>query len=267
MLKSPRTFFEQYKTGAVRTDPTPAMKLGQLIHTAILEPKKFREDFVIQPDFGPMQSKTNREKRDAWRREVDGKLIVEPQQLEQIVGIVERVMEHERAREMLTGGKSEGWAYAWNERFDRYLLGRPDFVTNDGITVEVKTTSKGVDLNSFRREAFNHDYHGQLALNCMVVGEIFGMKPNRRGAWIVISSVEPYDVAVYTASENVIMAGEAKVERALTDIQRHLDKDPELRDKRLWLGPQGNNAEELEFLPWMLSNDDDFDFLTNQNLP
>lgn len=48
------------------SEQTEAMKLGTMIHMAILEPARFKETVVVTPDFGDMRSKTNREKRDAW---------------------------------------------------------------------------------------------------------------------------------------------------------------------------------------------------------
>ena len=267
MLDSPRRFFDQYKHGRQIRKATPAMEFGNLVHQAILEPRKFLDNYVIQPDFGAMQSKNNRERRDLWREEMKklGKIIVEEEQADTIIAMHKRVMEHDVARAILTGGSAEGWAYYWEENFGRYLLGRPDFLTSDGIVVEIKTTSRRLDKKTIMREIFNFDYHGQLALNCMAVGGILKIPEHRRGAWIFVRTVEPFDVAVYTASENVILAGQAKVHKAIHRINEFLGKDPELKTQRFWHGVQPNVAEELEFEPWMLRGDADYEELTNEN--
>ncbi len=269
MLDSPRAFYEQYKHGRQVRPATKAMEFGNLVHKAILEPKEFLDNFAIQPDFGAMQSKTNREARDLWRADAvkRGKLIVEEDQADRIMAMHKRVMEHDKAREILTGGRSEGWVYSWNEYFGRYLLGRPDFLTSDGIVVEIKTTSKRVDKKSIVREVFNFDYHGQMALNCMAVGGVMNIPNHRRGLWIFIRTVEPFDVAVYTASENMILAGEAKVHRAINRMNEFLDKDAKLETPKIWHGVQPNIVEELEFLPWMLRGDEDYDDITQENMP
>ena len=269
MLDSPRNFFEKYKHGRQVRPATAAMEFGNLVHQAILEPRKFLDNYVIQPDFGAMQSPKNRAARDEWVASAkgNGSIIVTEDQADTITKMHKRVMEHEAALKILTGGRAEGWAYFWEENFGRYLLGRPDFLTNDGIVVEVKTTSKRVDRRTVMREIFNYGYHGQMALNCMAAGGILNIPDHKRGVWIFIKTTEPFDVAVYTASENVILAGRSKVHRAIHQINEHLAVDPELSDPLKWLGVQGNYAEELEFEPWMLRGDQDYEELTNEQKP
>ncbi len=258
ILKSPRAFYEHYKEQKV-FEPSKEMELGNLIHAAILEPKKFRDNFVIQPDFGPMQSSRNRANRDEWKKTQiqEGRLIVDEDNMEKIVKIVDRVLEHDTAKNILTGGRAEGWAYAKDEEFGRWILGRPDFLDNNLVTVEIKTTSKAIDRRSWARQVFNMGYHGQLALNCRAVSIIEGLKDYRKACWIVVQTVEPFDVAVYTASENIMLAGEAMAKAGMTRMNHFLELDPEMKNKKLWspgIQPEGK-AEEVEFEPWMVQDE------------
>jgi hypothetical protein len=276
ILESPLAFYETYKEQQV-FEPTKAMEFGNLVHLALLEPKKFRERFVVEPVFigktkkGEDSTRCDEAyaKRDAWREEQlrANRVIVEQEQLDQIIRIVERVLEHDKAREILTGGRAEGWAYAWDEIFGRWILGRPDFIAGDGTVVEIKTTAKSLDRRSIKREIFNQQYHGQLALNCRAVGIIEGFPDFNKGLWIFIKTKRPYDVAVYTASENIMLAGRALAFKGMHKINDHLKRDPDMGNKKMWPGIQPGYVEEIDFDPWMLAGDDTYEEITNENQP
>lgn len=66
---------------------TDAMRLGTLIHMAVLEPERFKTSVTLAPDFGDMRSKANREKRDAWVLDQGGKLTISEEDAFIIAGI------------------------------------------------------------------------------------------------------------------------------------------------------------------------------------
>lgn len=45
---------------------TPALRLGTAIHCAILEPERFKADYISEPDFGDLRTNAAKAKRAAW---------------------------------------------------------------------------------------------------------------------------------------------------------------------------------------------------------
>lgn len=268
-LQSPKAFYRHYAQNKVK-EPTKAMDFGSMVHLAALEPAKFRDRFIEQPDFGDMRSSTNRKKRDDWQNEQRrDALIVTQEDMGKLVEMVENIMDHPGALKLLTGGRSEGWGYVFDEEFGRWQLIRPDFTTNNLITVELKTTSKWFkDADAWAREAFYTGYDGQLAHNTRGNSMLHGLKEsNRKGAWVVVQSVEPFEVWVFTCGEQLMLSGETKCFKAYHRINDHLERDPEMKNPKLWPGVQGGKAHEANAAPWMLEGDKDFDDITQANQP
>lgn len=266
ILESRRAFFRHYAKGQV-AEPSKAMEFGNKLHLAALEPGKFRDRFVVQPEFTGLtqdgqlstRSKEAKAKKERWLANLRADaVVVEPEEFEAMVEIVDNLLAHKDAKRLLSGGKSEGWLYVWDEFHGIWQLARPDFLTNDFITVELKTTSlRNLNARAWAREVFKQKYHVQLAHNHRAVRLHYGLPDShRKGAWVVAQSMPPYDVAVFTASENMMIAGEEKAFRAYNEINDMLEKDPELKQPALWTGNQ-IQAEEVDLEPWMIDNDED----------
>lgn len=228
ILKSPRGFYNKYGLGKV-TPPTDAMIFGSLFHAMLLEPEKLKSKFLMMPDFGPMQSSTNRAKRDAWKAEYQWATFVNADDIEKAKEMIERVREHPRAG-YLQDGHPEQFGYAKRPN-DKWLMAIADYKLENMI-VEVKTTSKGIDWDSFFREMLNHNYHAQLALSINVANIATDVRHG--GVFVVCSTVEPYDVAVYEIPDNILIEGEAIAADAIGRIDYFLDLDPGMTNKTVW---------------------------------
>jgi hypothetical protein len=94
------------------------MDFGNLVHMAALEPGKFRDRLVVEPKFTgktkdgkeSAQSGEAKAKREAWHAKVrKDQVIVSEDDMETIVEIVDNLMNHPQALELLSGGRAEGW--------------------------------------------------------------------------------------------------------------------------------------------------------------
>ena len=59
-------------------DPTPAMRLGTAFHTALLEPDRFGQTFVVAPKFD-RRTKEGKAQAEAWDTENAGKTALTPE--------------------------------------------------------------------------------------------------------------------------------------------------------------------------------------------
>lgn len=265
MLQSPLAFFDHYSSGK-QTEPTKAMDWGRTIHTAILEGQKFREKYVVEPKFTGLtldgkespNSKEAKDKKKAWLSDlpVDA-IVVTEEELESVIKVVDNVLAHEGAMKLLTGGIAEGWGYVFDEKYKRWQLIRADNITNDLISVEVKTTSKRIyTARQWIREAFSMGYVGQLGHTSRGVGLMNGIENHYRGAWIVIHSFAPFEVFVFTADETSLADGARAACKSYALINKHLELDGELKNKKMWPGRQNGMAEECIAEPWMVQEEE-----------
>lgn len=142
--------------------PTEAMKLGRIIHTAILEPDKLESEYLILPDFGPMQSSTNRKVRDAWLAEQSPTaIVVKPDQIQLALTMREAVLRHKTARLLIERGKPEVTMRWKCSRTGLMCRARMDWYYEDmGYAMDLKSTDDASPRN-FARSVANFDYHVQ----------------------------------------------------------------------------------------------------------
>lgn len=97
----PKTQLERHKEAA-------HFRLGKIVHKRILEPDQFNSLYLLQPDFGPMQSSTNRKKRDDWLSDQHAEaIIVKQEDIDAANAMYESIMRHKTARLVIQNGKPE----------------------------------------------------------------------------------------------------------------------------------------------------------------
>ena len=119
---------------------TPAMRIGTLTHTAVLEPNSFDEKTVV----APLVDKRTKEGKSIWeqfRAEHEGKDIISLDEHEQIVAMRDSVRKHQAAGKLLAKGGSEISVFAVCPQTKVMCKGRFDWL--DGSTI--------VDLTNFMR--------------------------------------------------------------------------------------------------------------------
>lgn len=85
--------------------------------------------------------------------------------------------------------------------------GKVDIYNKDMSHIgEIKTSSKATDLKSFRKEAYSRDYDLQAAM-------YLHMSKCKYHYFIVVNTVEPYNINVYPTSEIFIRSGFIKLDK------------------------------------------------------
>jgi len=275
LLDSRQKFYHKYVLGK-ETKSSEQMELGKLIHMGVLQGARFRELFLVMPDFGDMRSPSNRAKRDAWKQEIGpDRVVCDQEQFEKVVYSVDAILQHNVARDLFTGGLSERKLYWQDEESGVWLMGNPDFIIDKdlgqiprGTVAELKTTSKSVERTSFIKQVQDNEYYRQISLYLHLTGKLLGIPDNKSAAWVTVETNEPYPVAVYTPSENMIKAGNVKFRKAITIFKEMKDADPEFKNKKLWTGYQDSDtAEEIDLDYWFYRKDLDFQDITQIQAP
>lgn len=238
MLSSPKTFYQGHVLGKKKT-PTREMKLGTIVHMALLEGEKFRSKYVVQPVFtgytkdGKPTTSANakdvQEKKAKWESELPkGTIVVTEEELEMITGMIESVSEHDQGRHVFTGGIPECPGYYRDPRTGIKMKIMPDFRAHDNFMLTDFKTAVSVDQRLFGSKAFS-DWRYDLRLWMYAYGtSIIENKPMPQNLFFMgVERVWPFESAVF------FMTDEQK-NQAQYDYNRAMDKLKECIDSGKW---------------------------------
>lgn len=204
-------------------EPTEAMRLGTLTHTAVLEPDRFADEIVKAEKF---DRRTTVGKLGAAEFEAQhaGKEVIEPEEFDQLMRIRDAVFAHPAARKALSDIAHVEASMFWTDpETGLDCRCRPDaFRTND-IIVDLKTT-KDASPEGFAKSIANYRYHVQAPFYM----DGFKAATGREAKGFVFIAVEtepPHLVAVYVLNEIDQIRGRATYQRDLSTLRRCIDLD------------------------------------------
>lgn len=233
MDKSEFAFSQSY--WGEQKEPTKAMKFGTLAHMAILEGSKFKERYVVMPEFTGLTAKgeitTSKNATDVklkiakWISEQskDAVIVTEEERVK-LFNMIDSVLSNEMAVELLKNGKPETIGY-WQDPVTKINLRMmADFLTfNVDILVDVKTC-QDVRWEFFRNSVENYRYDLQMAMYAEGVKHITGITPKHR-AWLVIESEAPHEVRIHHAGDIYGEIGAFEFRRAVDKLKLAIDKN------------------------------------------
>ena len=237
-------------------DDTDARQRGRAVHCAVLEPTRFRSDFVTW-DGGPRNPKSA--KWIDFQQDNGGKEIITRGMNDAALSMARAANAIPAARPYLMGGKSEA-TLLWP--FVRATLGavggytmqcksRLDFIADCGALVDLKTT-RDASPSGFGREVARYAYHVQAAFYrrayFVVTGKLLPYK------FVAIEAAAPHVGAVYNVTDEAFELGEA----TFTEWMDRLHACQ--RDNR-WPG-YGEGEMDVELPHWLQPDDDENDDLT-----
>lgn len=208
--RSPLHYFDQFLAeDREKRKPTPEMQLGTALHTAVLEPELWDLTIAVPPQRFYLRTRAGKELAAEFERESAGKLVLSPEDADQVRRMADAVRKHPAARFLLElPGRREA-SYTWTDPTTGLeCKTRPDWHSEDRrIVVDVKTT-KDASRVEFAKSIANLDYHVQAAWNQDALGA-------EQFITIAVENMRPFAVAVYPASGAMIAAGQRRIEAAM----------------------------------------------------
>ncbi len=224
--KSPRHYAE-----GERSEPTEAMRIGELAHCGVFEPSAVAERYVIMPPFeldphnctdsgAPSDKKTTKWYRARVREFEDayaGREIVPRAIYEQVISLVRELSRNERANMLLNDEGPVELCLVWDEQVNGFdepvrFKGRIDKVAiRTGAIVDLK---KCPDVTDFNKVIANRKLHRQMAAYqrgwaALHNGEL--LTP-----WLIAhETTAPISVVAAPLSDVSIMEGEEQFDRLL----------------------------------------------------
>ena len=225
-------------------DPTPAMRLGTAFHTALLEPDRFGQTFVVAPKFD-RRTKEGKAQAEAWDTENAGKTALTPEDASKIDGMVTSVRGHIGAARLLSNGQAEMSGFWSDPETGAACKCRPDFISgsiDDPVGIIDVKTACDASADGFSRAIASLSYDLQAAYYVDGMKELTGRK--LPFFFVVIEKDAPHAVAVYRASEALLETGRSKY-RAALELLRWC------QEKNSWPGYQpGGEIEEIDLPRW-----------------
>lgn len=208
------------------TEQTPAMRLGTLTHTVVLEPDAFAHSVIARPEGIDRRTSAGKADWAAFEIEADGKEIITVEEMAKLAAIQQAVHTHPAAAKALAGSPTIEQSIFWDVDGIACRC-RPDAVTEKGVIVDLKTT-RDASQEGFAKSIAQYRYHVQAAFYSDGYKAAFGEAP-RGFVFIAVETEPPYLVAVYVASE-------AMTQRGRIDYQTDLDTFRRCQESGTWPG-------------------------------
>lgn len=206
LAKSPAHYFEWYH--ALEEEPSKAMVLGTALHTAVLEPEKFKQSVMISPKIDK-RTKAGKEEWAAFEKKAVGKIILTEDEADAIEGMKASVFNNMTAYDLLLEGKSEQSIFFKDPDYDFLCKVRPDFYTPDKEVVDIKTClDAGYD--GFSKAVANFKYHWQALFYLKGLTAVTEAEHNKF-IFIAVEKTPPYAVAVYEATKDMLNSAEQQI--------------------------------------------------------
>lgn len=212
-------------------EATENMLLGSVVHKLVLEPEDFENEFAVLPEIDRRTKAGKDAYSDFTAGLVDGVVIVPQATYNTATAMKNAVLAHPIARMLLEAGKAEQ-SFFW-ERDGIKCACRPDWLRDDGLVVDLKTT-KSAAPDDFQKSAYNFRYYVQAwwyldgLQRCGVNAEQF--------VFIAVESSPPYNVCAFAADDLFFDLGRIEAEQDFETYKQCItsgawygyDKEPEV---------------------------------------
>jgi hypothetical protein len=197
--------------------PTPAMILGTLTHTAILEPERFDDEVMVAPKIDRRTS-AGKAEWEAFQIAAEGKELIDADEMDRLRAMRASVHAHPAAAKALAQIAAVEQSIFWTDpETGLDCRCRPDGVTHAGVIVDLKTT-KDASPEQFARSIASYRYHVQAAFYSDGMQALTG-EPPKGFAFIAVETEPPFLVAVYVASAAMILRGRADYQADLATLR------------------------------------------------
>lgn len=201
---------------------TEAMKIGTALHAAVLEPERFARVYAVEPE---VNKRTNAGKEALREAAAGGRILLEPDQMRDVLGMRESVLSLHAVQVLMSSGRPEVSMFAHLPDFHP-LRGkaRPDWLNPDmSAMMDLKTTTDARP-KEFGKTVFEHHYEMQPPhygrVYNLLTGDVL-----RLFVFIAVEKKPPYAVAPYILSNPAIEYGRHECRNALELFRKCVVED------------------------------------------
>lgn len=183
---------------------TPALAFGAAFHCAVLTPDLYEAQYCVAP-ICDRRKKEGKEDYAEFQQKSLGKTVLESSDCAAISKMKENVFSHPVAGALFNSGDAEH-SFFWIDKKTGLLCKcRPDYLRNDGIVVDIKTTSNA-SYFEFQRDIAKYRYYVQGAFFLDGISAVLDKK-HSEFLLVAVETTEPYAVAVYRLDDDALNVG------------------------------------------------------------
>lgn len=232
-----------WKQRAFSREETSAMRLGSAVHCAVLEPGAFENRYVQMPQHIDRRTKAGKDEYAEFLAAHDGKHILGVEDMDLCLSVADAVRSHPRAAALLSAGQPEVSALWKDPGFSVRCRARFDWITPDGLLLDLKTT-QDASPRGFAKSCANFRYHVQAAWYLDAYQAATGDLP-MGFVFIAVEKTAPYAVALYELDAEAIELGRMT---AFRDLARYANA----REFDTWPG-YAESIQPLSLPRWALT--------------
>lgn len=184
---------------------TPAMRLGTLIHRAVLEPSRYRDTVIVAPDFGDMRTKVAKDAHAAFTAKNLGMDVITADMSQTINGVVDSLAASSVFSELAFMSDCERSSFWVDGSTELLCRARLDGIAAD--TIWDLKTCQDARPEAVSRVISQRNYHAQLAHYAKAFETVTGALP-RRQILVFVETVAPFGVGVYQLDSSAVARGE-----------------------------------------------------------
>jgi hypothetical protein len=224
-------------------EPTPAMRLGSLIHSRVLEPNLYRANYAVMPKVDG-RTKAGKAAKEEFEIENLGKSIVTEEEDSIAQAIHDSLRSCEFAARLLdaegTVETSLFWQHAdtglmCKNRLDKHMLFDARMTIMD-LKTTIDASPKG-----FEREIFNYGYHIQAAFYLDGMSQLME-ESHTDFYFLAVEKVNPYAFGIYRLSDEAVEQGRKEYKQLLVTYK-------ECEEQQRWPG-YGEALQSISLPNW-----------------
>lgn len=230
--QSPYAFYDKYYgDNQVEEEEEDHFKVGKMVHMAILEHQRFKDLYVVMPEFIGLtkdgkpsaQSKEAKEKRQAWMSDLPpGAMVCTKDQLDMITGIAQAIMRHPQGEQILKGCRPEVAGYYRDPETGIKCRIKPDLLRLDGKAMTDFKTAKSSDETFFGSQAFSLRHDMQLFMYKEGARIINGQAPEMVFS-LAVEKKRPYEPAIFFWNQEDLAQAEYDYRAGLRKMRECID--------------------------------------------
>lgn len=204
----------------LKSEPSPSLILGSLVHKLVLEPNDFKNEFLIEP----VCDKRTKEGKALYTEllaNLGDKTLVSQEQFNTAQAIANAVLKTPQAKFFLKDGLAE--QVYFGEINGVEVKAKPDFYNEKlGVIVDLKTTSDA-SAGGFSKSSANFNYHIQTAFYSEILRQ--NGKAVNNFLFIAVETKPPYFVGFYELDDEALNLAQSRILELLSLYRFCRDND------------------------------------------
>jgi exodeoxyribonuclease VIII len=206
IAKSPAHYFSAYLDPATKQGKTTkALDIGDLFHTAVLEPHKFFQRYIIPPTHFDRRTTEGKAGYNAFLEVAGDRKFINREMYDVAMRMADSLMKNRIAQNLFASGIAERTCLFTEPETGALCKCRPDWETSDLWLVDLKT-SEDASPYAFRRSVKNYRYFVQTPFYMDGIFYERGTMPNGF-IFVAVEKTPPYAVGLYYLDDEDIRIG------------------------------------------------------------